>query len=108
MAVDIANAKAKHEEKERFYWQYRGVEQELRNQIVCAIEIDYYKALINPTTDMLDASIPEIIGYLQNNYGCITKQDLSNKKDEFKNFVYNTQAPVDSEFNKINWFQDLY
>ena len=40
-AVDIANAKAVHEEKERLYWQCQGVEQALRNQIEQAIDTDY-------------------------------------------------------------------
>ena len=65
------------------------------------------EALINATTDMLDVSIPDIIDYLQNNYGRITEQDLSDREDEIKKFVYDIQAPVDTVFNKINWFQDL-
>ena len=106
-AVDIANAKAVHEEKERLYWQCQGVEQALRNQIEQAIETDYLQALRNSTTDMLDAKIPDIIEYLQNTYGKITEQELSDREEDLKKYVYDTAEPVDTIFNKINWFQDL-
>ena len=106
-AVDIANAKSRHDNQERLYWQCQGVEQALRNQIEQAIETDYLQALHNPTTHMVDVSIPEIIEYLQDSYGRITEQALSDKEDELKRFVYDTQTPVDTVFNKITWFQDL-
>lgn len=106
-AVDIANAKARHDHQERSYWQCQGVEQALRNQIEQAIETDYLQALHNTTTNMVDVSIPEIIDYLQDSYGRITEQELSDREDELKRFVYDTQTPVDTVFNKITWFQDL-
>lgn len=106
-AVDIANAKALHEERERLYWQCQGVEQALRNQIEQAIETDYLQALRNSTTEMLDSSIPDIIKYLQDTYGRITEQELSDREEALKKYVYDTSSPVDMVFNKINWFQDL-
>ena len=106
-AVDIAIAKARHEEKHKLYWQCQGVEQALRNQIEQAIETDYLQAPRNHTTQMLDVLIPEIIEYLQTIYGRITEQELSDREDELKNSVYDTQTPVDTVFNKITWFQDL-
>ena len=56
---------------------------------------------------MLDASIPTIIEYLQNTYGRITEQELSDREETLKKTIYDASEPVDMIFNKINWFQDL-
>ena len=56
---------------------------------------------------MINDSIPAIFDYLTTNYGQITEQELSDKEDELKTLVYDPTQPVDTVFNKINWFQDL-
>ena len=56
---------------------------------------------------MINNTIPEIFDYLTETYGQITEQELSDKEDEIKNLTYNPTTPVDTVFNKINWFQDL-
>lgn len=42
-----------------------------------------------------------VIAYFQSNYGQITDQESSNKKDNLKGTVYDPTAPVDTLFNKI-------
>ena len=106
-AIDIANQKSLHEELERRYWECQAVEQALRNQIIAAMDSDYLDAIRNPTTDMIHETIPEIFKYLQTTYGRITIQELSDKEDQLKNMTYDPQTPVDTVFNKLNWFQDL-
>ena len=56
---------------------------------------------------MINDSIPDIIQYLQTNFGRVTDQELSDKKDEVKIFSYDLAIPVDSIFNRIKAFQDL-
>ena len=106
-AMDIANQKAIHEENVRIYWECQAVEQALRNQIIEAIDKDYLDALRNNHTDMINDPIPDIFDYLTTNYGQITEQELSDKEDALKTLVYDPTQPVDTVFNKINWFQDL-
>ena len=106
-AVDIANQKAQHDEDVRAYWECQAIEQALRNQIITAIDKDYLDALRNPHTDMINDSIPDIFEFLTTNYGQITEQELSDKEDEIKAISYDPSTPVDTVFNRINWFQDL-
>ena len=106
-AVDIANQKSRHDEKERQYYECQAVEQALRNQIVNAIGREYLDALQNTSTDMINKSILEIMEYLQQNYREITIEELSDLEDEVKRFTYDLSTPVDSVFNKLNNFQDL-
>ena len=56
---------------------------------------------------MITLTIPEIMEYLQSSYGKITEQELSDKEDNLKQFIYYPKMPVDTIFNKVNWFQDF-
>jgi len=57
--------------------------------------------------DMINDDILMIFNSLQTTYGRITEQELSDKEDQIKNMIYDPQAPVDTVFNQLNWFQDL-
>ena len=61
----------------------------------------------NTDTDMTHDSNPDIILYLQANFGRVTDQELSDKEDEVKNCSYDLAIPVNSVFNRIKAFQDL-
>ena len=63
-AVDIANQKSRHEERERQYYECQALEQALRNQIENAIDRKYLDALRNTDTDMINETIPNIMEYL--------------------------------------------
>ena len=57
-----------HDEKRRQYNECQAVEAALRNQIIDSVESDYLQPLRNPTTDMINNTIPEIINFLKNTY----------------------------------------
>ena len=105
--VEIAEMKADHDDKIRKYNEVQIVEQTLRQQIIKAVDSEYLDALRNSETDMIQESIPEIILYLTKTYGNVSPQEISDKEDELKGFVYDPQQSVDVVFNKIKSFADL-
>ena len=56
---------------------------------------------------MVRDSIPVIIIHLQQTYGQLTDEALSEKEDDLKAYVYNPSKTVDDVFNKIMKHQDL-
>ena len=56
---------------------------------------------------MINESIPEIFIFLQETYGRITEEELVEKEDTLRQFVYDPHQPVDKVFNKITLFHDL-
>ena len=48
---------------------------------------------------MINDSIPDIILYLQTNFGRITDQELSDREDEVENFSFDLATPIDSTGN---------
>ena len=56
---------------------------------------------------MINESIPEIFIFLQETYGRITEEELVEKEDTLRQFVYDSHQPVDKVFNKITLFHDL-
>ena len=59
----------------------------LRKHLIEAIPVEYLDYLGNTDTDMINDSIPDIILYLQTNFGRIMDQELSNKEDKVKKIV---------------------
>ena len=76
-------------------------------QIIKAVDVGYLDALCHVDMDMISATIPEIIEFLQLNYGQITEEELVKKEEEIHTFDYDPQTPVDKVFTKITLFQDL-
>ena len=99
--------KARHDELIRQYDECQAVEQITRSMITEAIDDEFLDELRNPDTDMIHESIPEIIKYLQTNFGKISEHELNDKEDTLKGMVYDPTSPVQTVFNKIKSFQDL-
>ena len=76
---EIAQQQVDHNEEKQQYNSCQAVEQALRKQIIDAIPSEYLDALRNTDTDMINDSIPDIIHYLQTNFGRVTDQGLSDK-----------------------------
>ena len=83
------------------------MEQALCTQIIEAVEHEYLDALHHINTDMINETIPEILEFLQTNYGRITEEELVQKEEDLCNYDYNPQAPVDKVFSQVTLFQDL-
>ena len=106
-ATDIATQKIVHDEMRRQYNECQAVEAALRNQIIDAVESDYLQPLRNPTTDMINNTIPEIINFLRNTYGQLSPSQLKERERAIDDMIYDPSQPIDSVFNKIQDFHDL-
>lgn len=106
-AAVVTQQKAAYDEKVRLYNECQAIEQALRQQIIDAVEPDYLEALRDPYTEMVQASIPDIIKHLRETYGFISDEDLSNRLTELKAYVYDPEKTVDDVFNKIKRHQEL-
>ena len=78
-----------------------------RTGIIDAVPAEDLDTLRNTDTGMINDTIPDIIQYLQSNFGQITDQELSDTEDELKSFIYDLNAPVDFVFDKIKMCQHL-
>ena len=72
-----------------------------------AVESDYLDAIRNQHTEMIQHSIPDIIAHLRNTYGSITEEELSEREDALKAYVYDPTYAVDTVFTKIKKHQEL-
>ena len=91
----------------RIYNDCQAVEQALRQQLVEAIDPTFLDALRNPYTYMVQSSIPAIMRHLQQSYGFLTDEELSDKEDALKSYIYDPVKTVDDVFNKITKQQEL-
>ena len=107
MAIEIAQQKAIHDENTRRYNECQAVEQALRQQLIEAIEPKYLEPIRDPITYMIHLPILEIINYLQEIFGQITPQELADREEAIKNFIYDPTKPVDTVSNKITQYRDL-
>ena len=57
---------------------------------------------------MINKSIPNIFKYIQENNGRVTEEQLVEKEDELRQYIYDPQLPVDKVFTKITLVQDLF
>ena len=107
-AEDITMQKIQHDERLRLFNECQAVESTLRTQIIEAIEEDYLTSLRDPHTDMIHHSIPRIFNFLKINYGQVSPQQLKQRETEMDNVVYDPSSHVNSVFNKLQEFQDIY
>ena len=106
-AAVVTQQKAEWDEQVRLYNECQAVEQALRQQLVEAVESDYLDAIRNQHTEMIQHSIPDIIAHLRNTYGSITEEELSEREDALKAYVYDPTYAVDTVFTKIKKHQEL-
>lgn len=98
----ITQRRAEHAEQVRAFKEVLGVERALLQQIVSAIEPKYLKALRLPTTNKLNATIPDIFIHLFTNYGDISPSELRTLTDQVQNMQYQPTEPVDTIFTEID------
>ena len=106
-AAVVTQQKANWDDKVRIYNDCQAVEQALRQQLVEAIDPTFLDALRNPYTYMVQSSIPAIMRHLQQSYGFLTDEELSDKEDALKSYIYDPVKTVDDVFNKITKQQEL-
>ena len=108
LAAVVTQKKSDWDEKVQLYNECQAIEQALRQQLIEAVEPEYLDALRDPTTHMIQYNIPDIIEHLQLTYGFLTDEDLSDRENVLKQFVYDPTKTIDNIFNIIVKHQDLY
>ena len=83
------------------------MELSLTNQLIEAFELEYFQALMNSTTNMINNDILIITTFLQSIYSHITDIKMINMEHNLTSTVYDTSKPVNSVFNKITKHADL-
>ena len=104
--AEIAIQKSLYDERLRKFLEVQALTTIFRNQIIDSIEPDYIQAL-RGTTDTVTMTIPQIFTYLVNVYGKLNPEQVMNREDAVKNFIYDPLLPIDVVFNKIEFFADL-
>ena len=99
--AEIATEKAVHDESGILCYEANVVKNTLRNQIVKAIELEYIDRLRDSATDMINNSIPDIIDYLQSNYGQMTPEEFNLREEDIKNTMFDPSGPTSLIFTKI-------
>ena len=105
-AAEITVQKAMYDENLRQYNEVECVETLLRNQLINSFDAQYLDAL-RDTNDMINLPIHSIMQYLTRTYGKISEEHYMSMEDEIKELVYDPSLPVDTVFNKIDFFVDL-
>ena len=105
-SAELAEQKARYEERLRLFLEVQTVETLLRNQLLAAFDDDYTQAL-RDANDMINISIPKILTYLVNLYGQMKPEELRSLKSEVEEYTYDPILPIDVLFNKIDFYSDL-
>ena len=90
-----------HTEELRIFYEVRGVEQALIQQIIAAIDQQYLISLRNRTTGQFTGSVLQILQFLHQTYGRISPAQLNDFESEVVNMNYDPCTPVDNVFNKV-------
>ena len=92
----------------RQFNECQAIKLSLKNQITDALENDYLSALRDSITDMTLTNILAIFEFLQANYGKISPNLLMEKEDALKDQIYETTELINSVFDKVGQFANLY
>ena len=88
--------------EQKFYLETLLLKRTFIQQIIEAIDTKYIAALCNLINGKIMPLVLNILDFLHNNYGCITPQQLDDKKTTIKSMIYDTAQPIDTIFNAIN------
>ena len=103
----IAIEKATWENNVRQYNEYQLLESTLKNQFVSAFDSEYFDGIRKSVTNAVEKSIAEIIQYLYNKYGEMTPEQMVDKEEEIKRYVFDPVQPISVVFNAITAYNDL-
>ena len=87
----------------KLYEQSVAMEKALQQQIVKAIHETWMKPLINPTTNAIDFTIPQILAFLFHEHGDVSAAALSRREDEVKNLPYNPSCEYSHRRNNFKY-----
>ena len=99
--IPAETAARAHTEALRVFYEVRGVEQALIQQIIAAVDQQYLISLRNRTTGQFTGNVLQILQYLHQTYGRISPGQLGDFESEVVSMTYDPCTPVDNVFNKV-------
>lgn len=85
----MATEKAQWEDKVRIYNEYQLLESTVvENPVVSVFESWYFDVIHNSITNAVERPISEIMQYLYDEYGEMTPEQIMDKEEEIKHFVF--------------------
>ena len=103
----IATEKATWEDNVRWYNEYQLLESTLKSQFVGAFDSEYFDGIRNSTANAVEKPIAEIIQYLYDKYSEMTPEQMMDKEEEIKRYVFDPVQPIYTVFNAITTYKDL-
>ena len=103
----IATEKATWEDNIRRYNEYQLLDSILKNQFVSAFDSEYFDGIRNSITNAVEKPIAEIIQYLNDEYCEMTPEQMMDKEEEIKRYVFDPVQPISTVFNAITAYKDL-
>ena len=105
---NIATQKVMFDEAERMFSECQAVKVMLRNQTIDVVTPEFLHPLQNTVMEMLNDNIPDILTFLTDTYGQLSPVELKEQEKQINNMIYDTSQGIDTVFNKIQEYQDLY
>ena len=103
----ITNTRKTHHERIRLFREVTGVERNLIQQIVAAVDSKYIRALRNSITNQIRATVPQIFKHLVDNYGDICEEDLLIKRNWQESFRFDPNEPIDTIFIEVDNYAEI-
>ena len=103
----IATEKTTWEDNVRRYNEYQPLESTLKNKCVSAFDSEYFDGIRNSITNAVEKRIAEIIQYLYDEYAEMTPEQMMDKEEEIKRYVFGPVQPISTVFNAITAYKDL-
>ena len=105
--AEITIEKSTWEDNVRRYNEYQLLESTLKNTCVSAFDSEYFDGICYSITNAVERPIAEIIQYLYNEYGEMTLEQMMDKEEETKRYVFDPVQPISTVFNAITAYKNL-
>ena len=106
-AAVVAVQQQEHQDAKEKYEKYIRLQEELKNQIINAIDPVYLDPIRCQHTDMVISDIPTILEYLKKNHGKLNVHQINDESETIKNFSFNPSDPIDVVLTKVKSHADL-
>jgi len=105
--VRAFNLREIHKENKRLYYECKNVENALQQHIQDAIEDKYLESLVNDDTQLITASIPDVLTYLFDSYGKVPSEEVKQKEQEIRTMSFHPADPMIILYNAIDKLKAL-
>ena len=105
--VQAFEARSRHEEAKRLYYECQNVEKALQRHIQDAIEDKYLEHLVDEDTQLIHDDIPDILDYLMENYGRVRSEEVTEQYEDIRKMSFHPADPMITLFGPIEKLEKL-